>query len=462
MNNIFLKYSIPDLQKILKKKEISFLDISIEVSRNINNYEDMVHAWVCLDLDRLESILKSYDQIEHDYRKSKLIGMPYGIKDIFNTKYFPTQMGSAIWKNFYPGNNARIVDCLNEQCAIDVGKTVTAEFAVHSLNETRNPHHLLKTPGTSSSGSAAAVSLGMVPFALGTQTAGSIIRPASFCGVWGMKPSFGLIPRTGVLKTTDSLDTIGFLASHGKSLRSILDGVRVRGPNYPFVYNNIDNCVRKSTDVDQPWKVGLLKTHVWNDAKSYVKDSVISLAMKINQSKNFVVSELEWPEQFSECHDIHSIIYEKSLSYYFEKEKEFYSDISPIMADMIERGTRIQKNQYLQALNFQNEYQKKINILLADYDLVLTIGTSSSAPNRNESEIVDPSLLWTMAHIPSVAVPAGICPDNLPFAVQFISKKWNDYTLLFAIEDLIDNKIIRSDSEKINMRNSNMCVHLPC
>ena len=127
---------------------------------------------------------------------------------------------------------------------IFLGKTVTAEFAVHSLNETLNPHDITKTPGTSSSGSAVSVQIGNVPFALGSQTAGSIIRPASFCGVWGFKPSFGLIPRTGVLKTTDTLDTIGILSSHGSNFREVLDIIRVRGPNYPFVYQNIDQPFR--------------------------------------------------------------------------------------------------------------------------------------------------------------------------------------------------------------------------
>ena len=130
-------------------------------------------------------------------------------------------MGSSIWSKHYAGNNARVIDNLICSGAHIIGKTVTAEFAVHSLNETLNPHDITKTPGTSSSGSAVAVQIGNVPFALGSQTAGSIIRPASFCGVWGFKPSFGLIPRTGVLKTTDTLDTVGILSSHGSNLRNV-------------------------------------------------------------------------------------------------------------------------------------------------------------------------------------------------------------------------------------------------
>ena len=161
--------------------------------------------------------------------------VPFGVKDIFNTIDLKTEMGSETWKDHNAGNDARVVSVLRHQGYTPIGKTVTAEFAVHHLNKTKNPHSIDKTPGTSSSGSAVAVATGMVPFALGTQTAGSIIRPASFCGVWGMKPSFGLIPRTGSLKTTDSLDTIGFLSSYGTDMREILNLLRVKGPNYPFV-----------------------------------------------------------------------------------------------------------------------------------------------------------------------------------------------------------------------------------
>ena len=157
-----------------------------------------------------------------------------------NTISFKTEMGSKLWKRFTPGNNARIIDDLISNGATLVGKTVTAEFAVHHLNKTLNPHDIKRTPGTSSSGSAVCVSNGDVPFSLGTQSAASINRPASFCGVWGFKPSFGLISRTGILKTCDTLDTVGFFTSHQKNLKFILEAVRLKGKNHPFVYKNID------------------------------------------------------------------------------------------------------------------------------------------------------------------------------------------------------------------------------
>jgi Asp-tRNA(Asn)/Glu-tRNA(Gln) amidotransferase A subunit family amidase len=378
-----------------------------------------------------------------------LDGLPFGVKDIFNTKTFPTQMGSLLWKDFTPGNNARSVDSLLFAGGIVAGKTVTAEFAVHALNKTLNPHNVLKTPGTSSSGSAAAVATGMIPFALGTQTAGSIVRPASFCGVWGMKPSFGMIPRTGALKTTDSLDTVGFLASHAESLRPILNVLRVKGPDYPYVYKNVDSHGELPKASFRPWRIGFVKTHIWNEAEDYAQQSIESLAKKIDSQKGFEVEEIDWPTNLKASHNIHSTIYNKSLSYYFKNEKKMESHVTPIMKKMIEAGDLISATEFKAALANQENFCQALDQLFAPYDIILSLGTSSSAPLRGVDELPDPSLIWTMGHLPVVAAPTFRCPQGLPFGVQFTSRRWNDYLLLQAIEELVSGEILPKGSQKL-------------
>ena len=191
MKNIFLEKSISKILELINLKEILPEDL-LSISNKIYEKEGKkFNVWNSFGLDKNDTDLGVVN--------NKLKGIPFGAKDIFNTKSFPTEMGSPIWSNYYASNNARTIDNLICSGAHIVGKTVTAEFAVHELNETLNPHDITKTPGTSSSGSAVAVQIGNVPFALGSQTAGSIMRPASFCGVWGFKPSFGLISRNGVL-----------------------------------------------------------------------------------------------------------------------------------------------------------------------------------------------------------------------------------------------------------------------
>ncbi len=453
MGNVFLEQSIPDLLKSVEQGALSFKDMADTTASVIKEKEAVTLAWVCFDSDKL---LIEAEQAFLNYKaRGHLLGLdgiPFAVKDIFNTRSFPTQMGSSIWKGFTPGNNARVVDSLLFAGGLVAGKTVTAEFAVHELNETLNPHDSSKTPGTSSSGSAAAVATGMVPFALASQTAGSIIRPASFCGIWGMKPSFGMIPRTGVLKTTDSLDTIGFVAAHAKSLMPILDQVRVKGPDYPFVYRNVDSRGAHPKSATKPWRVGFLKTHVWDTAKGYAQQAVQELAARINREDGFEVEEIEWPDDLRMAHDTHAIIYNKSLAYYFQNEAKVSSQISPVMGEMIAAGESISLATFREALRQQEILCAKLDRLLEPYDMVLSLGTSSSAPPRGIEELPDPSLIWTLGQVPAVAVPIFRCPDGLPFGVQFISRRWNDYLLLQGIEELVGRGILTSGSHTINKR----------
>ena len=452
MSNLFLDLSIPELLNKVSKSEISFKDMADTTINEIDEKESKVLALVSYDNEKfLSDSGVAWSKFKSRGSLLGLDGIPFGVKDIFNTSFYPTQMGSELWEDFTPGNNARVVDSLLLAGGVLACKTVTAEFAVHALNETINPHDSSKTPGTSSSGSAVAVATGMAPYALATQTAGSIIRPASFCGVWGMKPSFGMIPRTGVLKTTDTLDTIGFIAAHGKSLKPILDEIRVKGPDYPFVYKNVDNyeMADKKNSKKRVIRVGFVKSHVWDNAKDYVKDAISSLLNRISAEDGYEIQEIEWPSILSLSHKVHNTIYSKSLSYYFSNESKYHKSISPLMNKMIENGSSISPVDFRDALIKQSDYCQIIDKLIGSFDFVLSIGTSSSAPLREEKELDDPSLIWTLGHIPSICVPAFRCPKGMPFGVQFIGKKWSDYKLIDNVEELITRGILPSGSQGI-------------
>jgi Asp-tRNA(Asn)/Glu-tRNA(Gln) amidotransferase A subunit family amidase len=447
VSDLFLQHSIPELLAHVERGEGAFVDFAAAYERATREHEAATHAWVCHDFDQVRAHAQAAQvRLFSGEPMRRLEGIPFGVKDIFNTRGFATQMGSQLWAGFTPGNNARAVDALVGSGAIVAGKTVTAEFAVHALNATLNPHDARLTPGTSSSGSAAAVARGMVPFALGTQTAGSIVRPASFCGVWGMKPSFGLIPRTGVLKTTDSLDTIGFLAAHGESLRPILDSVRVRGPDYPFVYKHVDRVGENpKSDRAVPWRVGLVRTHVWNGAEPHARQAVEQLARQLAGSGCEVV-EMQWPKELHEAHAVHATVYVKSLSYYFQNEAKSHRGISPIMVQMIEDGRSVTNQAYRDALETQESMAAALDIELESVDVALSLGTSSSAPARDCEELPDPSLIWTLCHVPTVAVPLTRSPSGMPLGVQFISRRWQDYRLLQAMEALVDRGVLPKGS----------------
>lgn len=445
MKNIYLNKSLPEILKEIKKKKIDLKSLFDETTKKYKIYQNKFHAWKSFDKKIYQRKIKLSKNKYNLGTPSPLEGIPFGIKDIFNTKNFKTEMGSKIWKNFQPGNNARVVDTLEDSGAIIVGKTVTAEYAVHKLNETKNPHNILRTPGTSSSGSAAAVCTGDVPFTLATQTAGSIIRPASYCGVWGMKPSFGMIPRTGILKTNDTLDTVGFITSNLYNLNIILNNMRLRGLNYPLIYQNVD---KKKIKLKNKYLIGFLETDLCSPMKDYVKNSIENLKLRLSKNKKFIVKKIKWPNELNDLNKLHQKIYDKSLSYYFKKDlKNFY--LSKIMKEIIYRGDKIKNEEYIEAINAQSLLIKKIDKLLYGYDVVFTSSSAGSATLRNEKAPSDSSLIWTLSHIPSINIPLNICPNKMPFGIQAISKKWTDFNLIKSLEIIEKEGIIDSKNIKL-------------
>lgn len=441
MNKLFLDNSIGEIIEKLKKKELSYSDITKIALNNIKELDPKYFAWVVYGNEGLfERQRKQYR--EFNKKIGLLEGIPIGIKDIFNTIDFPTQMGSPLWKGFTPGNDARAVFNLKQQGAVAVGKTVTAEFAVHTLDKTLNPHDITKTPGTSSSGSAVAISLGMIPAATGTQTAGSIVRPSSFCGIYGCKPSFGTIPRTGTLKTTDSLDTLGFLVMHQKDLRRMFDSMRVWGLNYPISNAALSDAKRQNKHNNRPWKVGVARTHTWSSAPQYAKDALENFADKLSKQKGVEVVDAVLPKSMKHAHTIHETIYNKALSYYFKGEHQKSDFVSPTMNLLIENGKKISVEQYLRAIENQNKMIRDMDSLFKNFDIIISLSTAGEAPPRDVVELRDPALMWTLTHLPVVSAPMFKSPNNLPFGMQVVGRKYNDYLLFSFLDYLRSIKII--------------------
>lgn len=441
--NIFLELSIKDILKKISKKEITPLGIAEQCIERIEQYNEKYKVFVCYDKNFLfEQAKKTSERYLANEKIRRLEGIPIGVKDIFNTYDFPTQMGSPLWKNFTPGNDARVVYYLKQEGAVIPGKTDTAEFAVHAIGNCLNPHDITRTPGTSSSGSAVSVALGMVPAAIGTQTAGSIVRPASFCGVYGCKPSFGLIPRTGMLKTTDSLDTIGFFTSKYEDLELMFDIIRVHGSNYPISNDALSDEVRQNKLKNKPWRVAFVKTYTWKDAFDYAKNSLVDFTKRLSGMKDISIEEVELPEGMKSSHEVHEKIYDKTLSYYFQEEFKKPEFVSPIMNDIIQRGIKISIEEYHKALREQESQIKIMDKFFENYDVIISLSTAGEAPPRDETERPDPSLIWTLTHLPVVSAPAFISPEGLPYGVQFASRKYNDILLFRFLNYLRDQRLI--------------------
>ena len=435
--SIFHEMSIKELISQLERGEKSPAQLAEACIHFTEKYNDKYKVWVTFDKEKIYRDCElSLKRIESGERIRNLESVPVGVKDIFNTIDFPTQMGSPLWKGFTPGNDARVIYYLKMSGAIIPGKTDTAEFAVHAIGNCLNPHDASRTPGTSSSGSSVAVALGMVPAAIGTQTAGSIVRPASFCGVYGCKPSFGLLPRTGMLKTTDSLDTIGFFTSTYEDLITMFETLRVHGSNYPLSDKALTDTKRQSKDKSRSWKAGFVKTHVWDYAPDYAKDAILGFVEDLNNTPGIDVTEIELPDALKKSHTVHETIYDKTLSYYFQEELKEPEHVSAIMNNIFSRGSRITKEKYLEALSEQEKLIHLTDEYMKDYDVLISLSTSGEAPSRDEQEKPDPSLIWTLTHLPVICSPKFISPAGLPFGVQFTARKYNDY-LLFKFTDYL-------------------------
>ena len=255
------------------------------------------------------------------------------------------------------------------------------------------------------------------------------MRPSSYCGVYGYKPSFGIIPRTGILKTLDTLDHVGFFSRSIEDLMLLLDVTRVRGKNHPFVYKLKDS--RPQTR-QAKWRVAFVKTPVWGQAASYTQKALEEFASSLARVDGMEVNEVELPEEFSTVHASHNQIYEKALSYYFNEEYETKPEwISPVFKAMVERGRAISLEDYKKGLRTQVEFIQKLDHFFEDYDILLSHTTAGEAPSlHSPNEPPDPCLMWTFCHVPAVHIPCFTGPSGLPFGVQFVAKRYHDYTLL--------------------------------
>lgn len=442
-NGQLWELSLKELAGMMSSGAVRVGDVAQSYLTRIAEVDDLVGAWECYNADYVLEQAAALDaKFKSNAAKGTMFGVPVGFKDIINTKVLPTRMGSPIWKDHHAGNDARVVAHLMWEDALVLGKTVTAEFAVHAPNGTANPHCLECTPGTSSSGSAAAVSTGMAPAALGTQTAGSLIRPASFCGVYAFKPTFGWLPRTGILKTTDTLDQVGFHARDAHDLRYLFEATRVKGRNYYLKEQRLGEVVRHNG-----WRVGLVDSHLDSHAPEYARMALSAFAKPLEEAGIEVV-RVSLPEEFSRAHAIHSRIYDSDLAYYFRAEYQRHPElISDSLVEIIEHGLSLSPEDYRVALAEQVDLQNRLDSLFQDLklDAMMTLSSNGEAPCGEEVvPWVDSCLIWTMCGVPTASLPVFKGPNGMPFGAQVVSRKYGDRVLLDFVEHLREREVIRA------------------
>ncbi len=399
--------------------------------QRIAEVEESVQAWAHLDADHALHQAREADAARRAGKPlGPLHGVAVGVKDIFDTKDMPTEDGTVLHAGRTPGQDAAAVALLRQAGAVILGKTVTTELAVYAPGKTRNPHDLERTPGGSSSGSAAAVAAQMVPLAIGTQTNGSVIRPAAFCGAYGFKPSHGLISRHRVLQQSRTLDHVGVFA------RSIPDCALVAQQLLGFDERDPDTAPRATlklveTTMEEPPvtpHLGFVKTAVWDRADEDTKEAFAELTEHLGDE----VSEYQLPSPFDDVLDVHRTIMEADLARSFAREYERgKAKLSANLREMIERGLDVRAVAYNDAVGRIPLLRGLLGQRFERCDAILTPAAVGEAPLGLEST-GDPCFctLWTLCGMPAITLPLLRGTNGMPIGVQLVGPKGDDARLL--------------------------------
>lgn len=393
--------------------------------------EGRVQAWAFVDEEHALRQAREADAARREGRPTgPLHGLPVGVKDIIDTEDMPTECGTPIHAGRRPRSDAAVVSRLREAGAIILGKTVTTELATYSPGKTRNPHNPEHTPGGSSSGSAAAVAAQMVPAAIGTQTNGSVIRPAAYCGVFGYKPTFGLISRHGILAQSRPLDQVGLMARSVEDLALVAEplmGHDERDPDTrPAARARLLEIA--SQEPPLPPRFALARTPNWDDADEPTRAAFEELAHALDgQIETFNV-----PGIFADAWRWHATIMEADIARSFRREYEAGRDrLSESLRGQVERGRAVTAFDYNDAVERIAALNGAFEEVYGVYDALVTPAAPGTAPRGLEST-GSPAFctLWTYAGMPAVTLPLLRGEDGLPMGVQLVGRRGDDARLL--------------------------------
>jgi Asp-tRNA(Asn)/Glu-tRNA(Gln) amidotransferase A subunit family amidase len=366
-----------------------------------------------------------------------LCGLPVGLKDIIDTADMPTEYGSSIYAGHRPRADAALTSLVRRAGGVVLGKTVTTELAYLHPGKTRNPRNPAHTPGGSSSGSAAAVAAGMLPIAIGTQTGGSVIRPASYCGIAGFKPSFRLLPTVGTKCFSWSLDTPGLFAAGIADVAYAAAAI-------------IGRDLRVDRAAPAAPRIALVRMHIWPQASEAMRNAVESAA-RAAEKAGARVTEVTLPTIFEEAWRAHPTVQDfeayRALAFEYDRHRE---RLSPILRDLLDAAAAITPEAYDDARRTTRRARHAMTELMADYDAALTPSAPGAAPHTLASTgTAIFNRLWTLLGTPCVNVPGFNDETGLPLGVQLVGRFGRDRATLAAAR-FIESAIARITTAKPN------------
>tara|TARA_Y100001936_G_scaffold200915_1_gene202958 strand:+ start:721 stop:2013 length:1293 start_codon:yes stop_codon:yes gene_type:complete len=407
--------SANDVVRMISEGKTTAEAVTRSCLERIDKREKKVRAWAYIDHEYAISQARILDSSAN---KGPLHGLPIGVKDVIDTSDMLTEMGSAIYAGYQPKTDAACVAMLRAAGAVILGKTVTCEFAGSHPGPTTNPLNANHTPGGSSSGSGAAVSDYMVFGAFGTQTGGSILRPASFCGAVGYKPTYNVINRGGLMFAAENLDTIGILARSVDDVDLIMTVLLNRARSAEIAH-------------DVKPRIGLCRTHHWELAQPETVNAIEDTARQL-ESAGAAVLDIDLPSSFVELSHSRNTLND------FERSRVMASlwrdnrnELSDKISKQIQNGMTITYPKYRDALSLSNRCREELNEIFGDCDFILAPSATGEAPKGLEYT-GDPQFqgCWTILHVPTISLPTHTGPNDLPVGIQLVGRRWQDEKLL--------------------------------
>ena len=385
--------------------------------------ESTVHAWASLDADLVIARARELDRLAGVGPIGPLHGLPIGVKDVILTEDFPTQYNADVYRGFHPRIDAACVATLRAAGALVFGKTETVEFAATGRKApTRNPHDIGRTPGGSSSGSAAAVADFHVPLALGTQTGGSMVRPASYCGVWAMKPTWNLISREGAKTYSTTLDTIGWFARSAEDLALLYDVFDAE----PDTRAPDARAVRIAGA-----RIALCRSPSWAAADDDARAAFADGAERLRHAGAELV-DLELPAPFEELVDLQRIVMRSEGQAAFLAEyRRFGTALGPSFREQVENVDGTRRAHLLHAYDVAAACRARFDRLAAPFDAVLTPSTVGVAPEGlADTGAMTFNAMWSLLHVPTVNVPGLVAASGLPIGLTLTGPRFADRRVL--------------------------------
>lgn len=420
-----------DAAQAIRRGELSSEELTRALLERIERHENTVQAFQWMDPQRALDLARRADrQLKSGDKPGPLHGIPLGIKDIIATQGIPTTMGSPIYAGHLPAQSAALVQRAEAAGAFVLGKTVTTEFAYFTPGKTRNPWNPAHTPGGSSSGSAAAVAMGFLPGAVGTQTNGSMIRPAAFCGVVGYKPTAGFIALAGVHPFSPSLDQPGVFTRSVSDAALLAAALMEREDPGAVSGEGIPDDIAPRV---HPPRLAAVRSPVWHLADPQAQEHFLKMVAHL-RSAGAPVEELELPPSFKDAHAVHrTVMVGEGARVFADLQGRDRARLSPRLNALIDEGRGISDAGLSRGLEKQREFAGELDAFLKDFDGVVTPSALGEAP-ADLTQTGDPAFctIWSLGGVPAVTIPAGRGATGLPLGLQIVGPRRADGQVLSA------------------------------